>query len=201
MRGRKSVGFILVLLAVAVFIIGGVIWKQYSAPVEDDITVASYEECVAADYEVLETDPPQCKAPDGKVFVGPASTPLPPPVDSPDDSGLVTLTSAKGVTLFITEPTADEIISSPLTVRGKVPGPWGFEANFAIDVVDADGTVIGGGIATMLGDWMTEDLVEFEAVLEFTAPATETGTILFHRANPSDDRAQDDWTEMAVTFS
>lgn len=31
--------------------------------------VTSYDECVAAGYDVMESDPPQCRIPNGKVFV------------------------------------------------------------------------------------------------------------------------------------
>ncbi len=34
------------------------------------VSVLSYAECVAAGYPIIETDPPQCKTPEGKTFVG-----------------------------------------------------------------------------------------------------------------------------------
>ena len=47
-------------------------------------------------------------------------------------------TSKHGDSVTINTPKAGDRITSPLTVSGVVPGPWSFEANFPVEIVDAD---------------------------------------------------------------
>ena len=61
-------------------------------------------------------------------------------------------------------------LTSPIIIEGDVPGNWYFEASFPIKLIDASGTEIAVGIAQAKGDWMTEDWVDFEALLNFTNP-------------------------------
>jgi hypothetical protein len=89
-----------------------------------------------------------------------------------------------GPTVF--SPRADDLVASPLTIAGQViGGGWFFEASFPVQVVDGDGTVIGGGQAKAQTDWMTTSSVPFVAVASFTAPRYATGTVVLWKDNPS----------------
>src|SRR5687768_13489706 len=54
----------------------------------------------------------------------------------------------------VTEPQADAIVSSPLTVKGEARGPWYFEASFPVRLYDDVGTEIAVGVAQAQGEWM-----------------------------------------------
>ncbi len=103
--------------------------------------------------------------------------------------------------IVITSPQAGDIISSPLTVSGEARGNWYFEASFPVQILDADGRELGVSPATAQGEWMTEEFVPFTGTIEFATSTTPTGTIVFHKDNPSDLRQYDDKREVPIRFS
>jgi Immunoglobulin-like domain of bacterial spore germination len=109
-------------------------------------------------------------------------------------------TSKHGDKVTINAPKAGDGITSPLTVTGVVPGLWSFEANFPVEIVDADHKKVAEGYATVQGDWMTTKPVKFTATVPFKAPATDDGFVVIHKANPSGDQATDDSVEVPIKF-
>lgn len=79
----------------------------------------------------------------------------------------------------------NQIIVSPLTIGGKARGFWFFEASFPIKLLDENYKEIATTIATAKSDWMTEDFVEFDAIINFKKPNSKKGFILFQKDNPS----------------
>jgi len=105
----------------------------------------------------------------------------------------------------IESPAAYEIISSPLVVKGKARGTWFFEASFSVVLTDWDGRIIAQVPAGTQNDWMTEDFVPFEAVIEFEKPAhiegvVNRGSLILKKDNPSGLPQYDDALEMTVFF-
>jgi hypothetical protein len=98
----------------------------------------------------------------------------------------------------VASPTPDEIVASPLVVRGEARGPWYFEASFPVRLLDARGNVLAEAPAQAQEEWMTTELVPFEAVLEFATPGTDTGTLVLERANASGLPEHDDERRIAV---
>lgn len=82
-------------------------------------------------------------------------------------------------------PLSEQPVASPLSVAGQMPGNWYFEANAIIEIYDANGKLLGFTSATAEGDWMTTSSVAFKAELNFIAPETATGTLVFKNDNPS----------------
>ncbi len=109
-------------------------------------------------------------------------------------------TSKHGDAVTINAPKAGDRISSPLTVKGVVPGPWSFEANFPVEIVDADRKKVAEGYATVEGDWMTTEPIAFSATVPFKAPTTDDGFVIIRKANPSGDQATDDSVEVPIKF-
>jgi hypothetical protein len=72
-----------------------------------------------------------------------------------------------------------------LTVTGKAKGNWYFEANLPVTLKDSNGKVLAQVGAQAQGEWMTEDYVNFTAVLNFPTPTTEFGVLLIEKDNPS----------------
>ncbi|MFA6550482.1 MAG: Gmad2 immunoglobulin-like domain-containing protein [Candidatus Gracilibacteria bacterium] len=100
----------------------------------------------------------------------------------------------------VTEPLPNSLIKSPLTIKGQARGTWFFEASFPIKLVDANGNQLGTAIAKATSDWMTEEFVPFTAQIDFTAPKTESGTIVFQKDNPSGLPEHDDELRIPVKF-
>ena len=89
--------------------------------------------------------------------------------------------------IVVTNPSSGALITSPVAVSGEARGSWYFEGSFPVTVVAADGTLLGEGIATAQGEWMSEKFVPFTGTITFTAPVgdVKSGTIVFQKDNPS----------------
>jgi hypothetical protein len=109
-------------------------------------------------------------------------------------------TSKHGDSVTVNAPKAGDPVTSPLTVSGVVPGPWSFEANFPVEIVDADHKKVAEGYATVKGDWMTTKPIAFSATVPFDPPATDEGFVIIHKANPAGDQATDDSVEVPIKF-
>lgn len=103
----------------------------------------------------------------------------------------------------VTSPTAQSIITSPATITGMARGTWFFEGSFPVSIVNWDGLIIGEGVATAEGEWMTEDFVPFTASITYTIdPQTpyNRGAIILRKDNPSGLPEHDDAIEIPVVF-
>lgn len=83
------------------------------------------------------------------------------------------------------KPAAGEVISSPYTISGAMPGSWFFEATARYELYDSSGNMLVSGPVQAKGEWMVEGPVEFTGRLEFSKPATATGTLVLKNDNPS----------------
>jgi hypothetical protein len=110
------------------------------------------------------------------------------------------LTSSGGVGLTVETPREGATVTSPLDVRGRAPGSWSFEADFPIEVLDADRRSLAEGHATVQGEWMTEEDVDFTGTIEFDPPRTTSGFLILHKANPSGEPEHDDQVEVRIRF-
>lgn len=87
-----------------------------------------------------------------------------------------------------------------ITVTGKARGWWYFEATFPVTVRDVHGQPIGQHYAEAQSDWMTDEFVEFKGVIPFREAQGLSGTIVFHKDNPSGLPENDRSYEMPVRF-
>lgn len=159
MTNRKIIGTLITIL-----VLGAIAWLIfYKSPT---VSIASFDECVAAGYPVIETYPEQCKTPDGKTFT--KST-------SGDVSDLI----------HVTKPLKNAVITSPVTVEGEARGNWYFEASFPVRILDGFGRELAVQPMQAEGEWMTTEFVPFKGTIAFNTPTTATGTIIFHKDNPS----------------
>ncbi|MEK9132159.1 MAG: GerMN domain-containing protein, partial [Patescibacteria group bacterium] len=85
----------------------------------------------------------------------------------------------------IDSPQPNEAMTSPYKVTGAMPGNWFFEATAAVKLLDANGKGLGFAHAQSKSNWMTNELVPFEATLKFDTPTTLTGTLILQADNPS----------------
>jgi len=100
----------------------------------------------------------------------------------------------------VTSPKANTLVASPLTVSGEARGYWFFEASFPVKLLDGIGKEIVIKPMQAQGEWMTENFVPFSGTLEFTAPATATGTLVFQKDNPSGLPEHDDEFRIPIRF-
>lgn len=140
-------------------------------------TVLSFEDCLAAGYPVMESNPRQCRTPDGRTY---AEEP-----DEADRETMITYKNASANNIVAETPWPGAVTGKTFTVKGEARGPWYFEASFPIRVVGTNGTLIATAIAQAQGEWMTEDFVPFEAVV--TVPPNFMGEafLVFERDNAS----------------
>lgn len=107
----------------------------------------------------------------------------------------------------VSYPQPNSLISSPLSISGKARGNWFFEATAPVVLVDWDGLIIAQGHIQTKSDWMTENFVEFEGVLEFKKPEMagktdfgKNGALILKKDNPSGLPENDDSVEIPVRF-
>ncbi|MEZ4114349.1 MAG: Gmad2 immunoglobulin-like domain-containing protein [Candidatus Paceibacterota bacterium] len=119
-------------------------------------------------------------------------------IESPEVFSVV---SSKGVEIFLDNPLENEVVQSPLMIKGMAPGNWFFEASAPVVLTNWDGLIIGESYITAKGDWMTTEYVPFEGTLEFTN--TEYGNygfLILKKDNPSGEAEFDDAIEFKVLF-
>lgn len=106
-------------------------------------------------------------------------------------------------------PRINEVIKSPLIVKGEARGNWYFEATFPIVLTDWDGRIIAQHYAQAESEWMTTDFVPFEATLEFENPAfpgsdeshfSRRGYLILKKDNPSGLPEHDNSIEIPIFF-
>jgi hypothetical protein len=153
---------------------------------EGRIVVENFEDCVKAGYPVMESYPRQCRTSDGLLFT--------------EDIGNI---MEKNDLIRISSPLPNEEISSPLKIEGEARGYWFFEATFPIEIVDLSGNVIASSYASAKDEWMTEDFVSFESIVEFNREeiTVDRGVLILRRANPSGLDENDDSLEIPIIFN
>jgi len=102
--------------------------------------------------------------------------------------------------IILEAPLPNDIIKSPLSIKGQAVGTWYFEGDFPIKLLDENNQAIAVSFATALGDWMVESFVPFEAIIEFENPTTSKGTLILEKDNPSGLKEYADQLAIPVRF-
>ncbi|NCU44687.1 hypothetical protein EOM71_03355 [Candidatus Falkowbacteria bacterium] len=116
------------------------------------------------------------------------------------DYAVSTSTSTSTEPVMVFGPQVNEVITSPVTISGQARGLWFFEASFSVKIVDANGQLLGIAPAQAQVDWMTEDFVPFQTMVEFTQPSTSSGFIILAKDNPSGLPENDAEVRLPVRF-
>lgn len=187
----RIVGALIMVMGFAILIWGGEDLKYIKKG--EIAVVVSFEECVKAGNAVMESYPRQCRN-EEQTFV--------------ENIGN---TIEKADLIRLEFPRPNQIISSPLSIKGEARGNWFFEASFPVVLVNWDGLIIAQGIATAKSDpdandgagWMTTNFVPFEATLKFTADKnaySNRGSLILRKDNPSGLPEHDDVLEIPVVI-
>jgi hypothetical protein len=110
------------------------------------------------------------------------------------------LNAYKNNLIWVGGPLPNETVINPITLYGAAKGSWYFEASFPIKVLDANGKVLGQTAAEAQGDWTSSEYVPFVASLQYSAPATPTGTLILEKDNPSGLPENADQLSLPIVF-
>ncbi len=88
-------------------------------------------------------------------------------------------------TIVVVWPLPNAQVGKSFTVQGAARGPWYFEASFPAVVKNAEGDIVGQGIAQAEGEWMTEELVPFVAPVTLPDDAHGVYALVLQKDNPS----------------
>ena len=97
----------------------------------------------------------------------------------------------------VTLPFPGATVLKEFIVTGEARGGWYFEASFPVEVRDPEGNVVGRGLATAEGEWMTEEFVPFSApvtIENYSGPAR----LVLIKDNPSGLPEHDDSVSFPV---
>lgn len=202
--GTRAV--LIIISVVVIFLTGVVLWM-----IADDrkyrlASIYDFSSCETAGGKVQESDPRRCVTADGRTFTekkqpDPAASSV-----ATDErlSKMIEYVSSKGVKIYLDAPAKNDVVMSPLTIKGEVPGSWSYEADFPILLTDMNGELVARTSAKLLGNWMTEYYVPFEATLTFDEPQAETesyGMLVLQRSNASGAPERNDTVEIPVRFN
>jgi hypothetical protein len=174
-----------VKLIVGIIVIAALVYVafMFDLPYRNKVTqVTDFASCVAAGNPVMKSYPAQCSY-NGKTY-----------------TEVISGGSTEAEMIRVSTPAAGSTISSPLSVSGQARGGWYFEASFPVQILDANGKVIGEGPAQAQGEWMTSEFVPFSASISFTKPTTATGIVRFKNDNPSGLPENDRHVDVPVMF-
>lgn len=86
--------------------------------------------------------------------------------------------------VIIYSPASNSLISNPVTVTGKIPSLWVFEATFPVRILDSNRNELALKAADTQGDWTTDAEVEFSVTIDYQT-TDKTGFIVINNDNPS----------------
>jgi hypothetical protein len=144
--------------------------------------VTDFITCAAAENQILESYPRQCRDGDGFIFV----------------EALATTTVSE--LIVVDSPAVSAAVSESFLATGKARGQWFFEGSFPVKVIAANGDVLGSGIAKALGDWMSIGFVPFTASVDFKSRGNIDGVVRFVKDNPSGEPSLDAHLDVPVRF-
>jgi uncharacterized protein YxeA len=90
------------------------------------------------------------------------------------------------IDVSLSQPKLGDQIESPVTVQGKAPGTWFFEAALPVEIETADGQILAEEIFITERDWMTEELLDFEISLDYDDSDANFGFIKVVKNDVSD---------------
>jgi hypothetical protein len=124
------------------------------------------------------------------MIVASRPAPVAAPVSEPQAAD-ITYTNTSAEQIVVELPFPGAVTGKEFSVIGKARGYWFFEASFPVELRTLDGTILGGGVATAQGDWMTEDFVPFTAELQTPSAFIGPAVLILKRDNPSGEPKND----------
>lgn len=149
------------------------------------IKVNNFDECVLAGFPVMESYPRKCADADGKTF-----------------SEYIGNQIEKKDLIVVESPIPNQSVTNKLEIRGKARGFWFFEAEISGRVLDQNKKTIANFSIMTEDEWMTEDFVGFNKIIDLsTTTLPQKGFLEIIKNNPSDMRDKDDSLIIPISFS
>lgn len=121
-------------------------------------------------------------------------------VNDSDQEGKKGAVSQKDIELVLYEIKEGDTLSSDSVVRGEISGSWYFEGEFPVRILDSEEKEIGTLVATATENWMTEESVPFEFVLNTLVDEDTDIVMRFEKSNPSGLEEYRDWVDMGFVL-
>lgn len=102
--------------------------------------------------------------------------------------------------IIVDYPKPNDVVTSPLVVKGKAKGSWYFEGEFPITLYYGVKDAFVNINAFALGEWMTEDYVDFEVIINFPVPPDNDGLLDLRKNNPSGLEEQNKSLQIPLRF-
>lgn len=179
---------LVICLLISLVLFSNRIFSKNKVDVIKSKNILSFEDCLTAGYIVQKTLPRRCITPQGISYTEEVA------------NNEVNNNYSDTDLIKVTEPKTNQVITSPVTIKGEARGQWFFEASFPVSIVDSNGTILVQTPAQAKGEWMTEDFVPFEVTLSFPIPETTSGTIILQKDNPSGLPEHNNKIEIPVLF-
>lgn len=100
--------------------------------------------------------------------------------------------------VLVSSPRENATVGQTFSVEGKAPGSWFFEAQFPMQVRDAQDNVIGRATGSAQGEWQTEKLVTFKATMHIDESYHGPATLILMKDNPSGLPENDDSVTVSI---
>lgn len=164
----KVVAILLILLVVVGVGVGVYLFfpnplKQQSKPTD----IKTFEDCQAAGFLVVETQPRECHTKNDQVFVEVYNGKMLEKV------------------IVVTEPKPNQLVTSPFKLDGKAVGGWYFDEKLNVRLEDENGKVIMTKEVKAINTTKTNGLVPFVAAISFKdeAISTDKGKLIIEKTN------------------
>jgi len=134
--------------------------------------VTTFDECVRKGHGVLASFPRQCIDADGDVHVENIGNAL----EMQDR-------------IQVASPEPNTIILQPLIIEGVARSDWFKNNSFLVEITDADGTVLGAGIAMQQSELQLDDFRRFSAKVDWRPDETSAtrGFVLLKKGGGKDE--------------
>lgn len=177
---KKNFITLLIIVLAFVVLIGWASWQQVKESEVETGASDKWTHChsVALNHSI------QCWTPDGWVSLSYQQEP-----------SLVALD-------FLGIDGSWSVIDGELNISGRLTGLWFFEADCQAEVYDYHGRKITQAIATATGEWMTEELVNFQATFSWPdGLEIEKAILVLIKDNPTGDPEHDDALVLPIRLS
>lgn len=165
-----------ILVVIILIIIALLVWFGFFKTEENQYqNILSFEDCLNAGLPVMESNPRQCRTPDGRTYAE----------ELPREEDKITYTNASEDIITVESPLPGSVTGKEFLIVGEARGNWYFEASFPVTILDKDGNKLVETHAEAQSEWMTTNFVNYRADIVVPEAYIGEATVVLHKDNPS----------------